>query len=196
MNPTLSVLIRVSILVLVPVIPAFLLFKALPSKAIITGPLQGLNVNLSGAFGAYFVLVLTLITAHSVWDPPIGKVWSVDGTVLDDKGNPMPILETSQIKVDPAPIRIVGSGAFHVDFATTVGPTGDPVYPSLTIAGNDFLENPIPLDPVHPIDNKDLAMQWFPNQQKIRISRIVMHKLPAYNDSGPAPTPVNAPVHQ
>jgi hypothetical protein len=196
MNPTVALLIRVCILVIVPVFPAFLLFKALPSKAIITGPLQGLNLNLSGAFGAYFALVLLLIGAHSVWDPPIGKVWSLDGTVMDENGNPMPTLETAQVKVDPAPIRIIGSGAFHVDFATTVGPTGDPIYPSLTIAGSNFLESPIPLDPVHPIENKDLKIEWDSNKQRIHITRIVMHKLPAYNESGPAPAPVNPPEHK
>jgi hypothetical protein len=189
-------LIRVCILIMVPVFPAFLLFKALPSKAIITGPLQGFNVNLSGAFGAYFALVVLLIGSHSIWDPPIGKVWSLDAKVMDENGNLLRLLEPSQIKVDPAPIRVIGSGAFHVDFSTSVGPTGAPVYPSLTVAGNDFLEIPISLDPVHPINTKDLSIQWDSNKQTIHISRIVMHKLPAYNASGPEPAPLNPPVNR
>jgi hypothetical protein len=46
---------------LLPLIPAFLLYKFLPSKTSISGPFKGLNLKLTGAFGGYFLLVLTAI---------------------------------------------------------------------------------------------------------------------------------------
>lgn len=44
---------------LLPIIPAFILYKFLPSKSQVSGPFQGLNLKLTGAFGGYFLLVLT-----------------------------------------------------------------------------------------------------------------------------------------
>jgi len=46
---------------LLPLIPAFLLYKFLPSKTSVSGPFKGLNLKLTGAFGGYFLLVLTAI---------------------------------------------------------------------------------------------------------------------------------------
>jgi len=194
MDPTLLALIRLSMLVLLPVFPAYLLFKALPSTAIVKGPLQGLNLDLSGAFGGYFALILTLIASHSVWSPAGGKVWYIDGLVVDESGNPMPALETTQVKVNPAPVNITGSGAFHVEFTTAVGNTGDPVYPSLTIGVANYLEEPISLDPGNSRANKSLQIEWDSNKQRIHISKIVLRRLPAYDGGEQAPAPVNTPV--
>ncbi|MBC7746146.1 MAG: hypothetical protein H7096_13705 [Flavobacterium sp.] len=43
---------------LVPLIPAYILYKTLPAETSVSGPFEGLKVNLSGAFGGYFLLVL------------------------------------------------------------------------------------------------------------------------------------------
>lgn len=47
-----------SVIMLVPLVPAFILYKYLPSKTNVDGPFKGLNLKLSGAFGGYFLLVL------------------------------------------------------------------------------------------------------------------------------------------
>jgi hypothetical protein len=47
---------------LIPLIPAFLIFKLLPGSSVTaSGPLQGLTVNMSGAFAGYVVLLLIAI---------------------------------------------------------------------------------------------------------------------------------------
>src|SRR6185436_18365996 len=46
---------------LLPLIPAFLLYKFLPSKTNVSGPFKGLNLKLTGAFGGYFLLVLIAV---------------------------------------------------------------------------------------------------------------------------------------
>lgn len=56
-------LIDLIIGVLLPVIPAYLLYKLLPAKTTVTGPFKGLNIKLSGAFSGYF-LVLLIVFAY------------------------------------------------------------------------------------------------------------------------------------
>src|SRR5258705_5318010 len=48
-------------ILLLPLIPAFILYKFLPSKTNVSGPFKGLNLKLTGAFAGYFLLVLTAI---------------------------------------------------------------------------------------------------------------------------------------
>lgn len=48
-------------ILLLPLIPAFLLYKFLPSKTNVSGPFKGLSLRLTGAFAGYFLLVLTAI---------------------------------------------------------------------------------------------------------------------------------------
>jgi hypothetical protein len=68
-------------LVLVPLLPAILLFKFLPSTAVVSGPLSGFTVNLGGAFGGYFALVtaLSVFYIHDVKKPV--DVWTVSGRI-------------------------------------------------------------------------------------------------------------------
>ncbi len=48
-------------MLILPLIPAFLLYKFLPSKTNVTGPFKGLNLKLTGAFGGYFLLVIVAV---------------------------------------------------------------------------------------------------------------------------------------
>ena len=43
---------------LLPLAPAYLLYRTLPSDTGVTGPFMGLSIQLSGAFAGYFLLVL------------------------------------------------------------------------------------------------------------------------------------------
>jgi hypothetical protein len=49
-------------ILLIPLIPAMLLYTFLPSKTAVDGPFKGLNIKLSGAFSGYFLLVLIAIS--------------------------------------------------------------------------------------------------------------------------------------
>lgn len=51
-------LLVLPVIMLVPLVPAFILYKYLPSKTNVAGPFKGLNLKLSGAFGGYFLLVI------------------------------------------------------------------------------------------------------------------------------------------
>lgn len=59
--PQIAQLIDVAVIVLIPMIPALILYAVLPSRATVSGPFKGLNIRLQGAFGGYFLLVLVVV---------------------------------------------------------------------------------------------------------------------------------------
>src|ERR1700712_2293364 len=61
MGMTYTFLYVLAAVLLLPLVPAFLLYKFLPSRTSVAGPFKGLNLKLTGAFGGYFLLVLTAI---------------------------------------------------------------------------------------------------------------------------------------
>ena len=61
MNTTYTFIYILAAVLLLPLIPAFLLYKFLPSRTSVGGPFKGLNIKLTGAFGGYFLLVITAI---------------------------------------------------------------------------------------------------------------------------------------
>jgi len=69
MEQTLLVLIILAGVLLIPLVPAFVLYWMLPSKASVVGPLKGLNVNLQGAFAGYFALFLVAAGLVQIWTP-------------------------------------------------------------------------------------------------------------------------------
>ena len=78
-------LIVLFVLVLLPLIPAFLLFKALPSTAVVKGPLTGLNIDLGGAFGGYVALTVFIATFYSTrMSGP--ETWTVQGDLQASEG--------------------------------------------------------------------------------------------------------------
>jgi hypothetical protein len=79
MTPNIVVML---IIILVPIVPAYLLFKFLPSTAAADGPLQGLTIKLTGGFGGYFLIFLTLIGIRSSFQGTTYEVWAVRGELI------------------------------------------------------------------------------------------------------------------
>jgi hypothetical protein len=80
-NTPLSIL---SLLILMPLVPAYLLFKLLPSSdADVAGPLSGLNLKLKGAFGGYVAVMvfMTGVAVNAKMLKPPAPVWHVRGTI-------------------------------------------------------------------------------------------------------------------
>jgi hypothetical protein len=85
-------LIVLTVLVLLPVIPSFLLFKLLPSRAVVNGPLAGLNVALGGAFAGYVCLTVFVATYYAKnLRPQTYRTWSVRGQLQFPAGERPPI---------------------------------------------------------------------------------------------------------
>jgi hypothetical protein len=176
---------RVSLLILVcvillPVLPAFLLFKALPSTAMVSGPLQGFTVNLGGAFAGYFAVVVLVIASHNILfpRPQPYQVWELSGTVTDENGNPIQPLAATDVVFDPPLYQPDLGGAFSVTFPTIPAPGGGTTYPKLFISHSEYKPLPIDLDPkVVSIDGVS-GMERDKAAHKITIKRISLQKLP------------------
>ncbi len=112
-------LIVLTVLVLLPLIPAFLLFKLLPSGAVVKGPLKGLDVALSGAFGGYVALTVFVATFYVQTlrpKPVIYRTWRVSGQlqfpdgeqprfVRGDLGRPLLDVDPAQFFTVEIPLR-------------------------------------------------------------------------------------------
>jgi len=58
MNEIGELIVMTSAVVLLPLVPAFLLYRFLPAETHVTGPFKGLSIQLTGAFAGYFILTL------------------------------------------------------------------------------------------------------------------------------------------
>lgn len=64
-----EVLAIIAGLALIPLLPAYVLYRGLPADAHVEGPFHGLQIKLAGAFAGYFVLVLALAIFISQFGP-------------------------------------------------------------------------------------------------------------------------------
>lgn len=83
-------IVQLAAILLIPMAPAFVLYKFLPSTISVDGPFKGLNIRLTGAFGGYFVLVILASTYFNVQErenlSPVYEEWTIEGTIrLPDK---------------------------------------------------------------------------------------------------------------
>jgi len=78
---------------LVPAIPAVIIFKLIPNnKVFVNGPFQGLKINLTGAFGGYFLLIIAsyLMVNKMIFEKrPDVEVWTLKGFIKDDRAIPL-----------------------------------------------------------------------------------------------------------
>jgi hypothetical protein len=183
--------------ILLPIVPAYFLFKALPSSsASVGGPLQGLQIKLGGAFAGYFAVVLLVFFTHSIWaPPPVFQVWELDGTVTDESGAPIQRLDPKDINLLPPLFQGEPNGAFKLTFVTTSTPAGGGVeYPRLSVSHENFREVTLSLDPSALSQRSDLGANPDTAHRRIEISHIALPKadLPPYSAAGQPPTPIPA----
>ncbi|MGH9546987.1 MAG: hypothetical protein ACRD23_17420 [Terriglobales bacterium] len=183
-----SILILVCV-ILLPILPAFLLFKILPSTAIVSGPLQGFTVNLSGAFAGYFAVVVLVIASHNILfpRPQTYQVWELSGTVTDESGNPIQPLAATDVVFDPPIYQPDLGGVFSVKFPTIPAPGGGTTYPKLFISHNEYEPVPIDLDPKLGSMDGVTGMERDNAAHKIRIKRISLKKMPQLAAAGDHP---------
>jgi hypothetical protein len=143
MSTTYTFLYILAAVLLLPLIPAFLLYKFLPSRTSVGGPFKGLNIKLTGAFGGYFLLVITAIGVFfpllkneqaKIIEQQNEKIKELENTMSSHqqwvmKGN---ILSTSpkQTKVffDQRGTDFYETGEFSMNFNTELE-NGKPVLP-------------------------------------------------------------------
>lgn len=172
-------------MVLLPLIPAFLLFKLLPNTAVVGGPFHGFRIDLSGAFGAYFVLlVLILSTKNSVWDPPPAyQVWTVKGIVTDGNGVPITPLDAGDIALLPPALREANAW-FTIDVPVRTLQGGAPDYPTIAITHAGFQPMQFTLDPAATYP-AGVGVNFNNTAREVQITNLRLQPLPAYQGGAP-----------
>ena len=128
-DPNFVNLIWVFTAILLPIIPALLLYKLLPSTADVAGPFHGLQIKLGGAFAGYFLLVLVIF----FW--PRGKpyeVWTLNGYIQDENGMTLP-QDKVNLNIQPRSIEYLDDGSFEMDILVKRGQSGQVKFPTLTV---------------------------------------------------------------
>jgi hypothetical protein len=119
-------LLNLCIFMLLPIIPSYILYRTLPSRTKVTGPFKGLNIQLSGAFGGYFLLVVTMLAfrpSHRA------EVYTVTGTVrLDAQSLNM---SDASLILQPPPVN--PDGKFRFDIPVKEGIVNELDFPTLLI---------------------------------------------------------------
>ena len=124
---------------LIPLVPAYVLYKALPAKASVGGPFQGLNIQLSGAFAGYFLLVLIvfafLYTRPKVVPPPPSAVYKYDVYRVEGKIHIAKQKELQEIRLSlmPPEHAVKPNGVFEFEIPVRPGQVGEATFPSLII---------------------------------------------------------------
>src|SRR5712691_8021061 len=146
-----SDLTYVAAVVLIPLMPAFVLYKFLPSGTTkVKGPFRGLDIKLSGAFAGYFLVVL-MVTSFVIFlikrrppeKPPDPlkyqyEVYTVAGKVeLKDDSAPKPDYEGIKLSLAPSQVTINPDGSFSFEIPVRPGQLGAPDFPRLLVTHQD-----------------------------------------------------------
>ena len=182
--------------ILLPLGPAFVLYKLLPSTAKVRGPFKGLNLQLSGAFGGYFMLTLMVFgfisTRPQPKPPATEEMWEVTGKIdCQQSGDPVDI---SQLRLSMMPPSTVtgGDGTFIVHVPAKRLPSGEAKFPILLIenAGHETVS----------IDLNQEGFKFGQVEGKLRKDKenkaiylgetISLKRTPPYQPTGVTPQPV------
>jgi len=149
MYQVLCILLAKTAVTVLPLLPAYILFKYLPSSATVTGQpgaLSGLTVKFGGAFGAYFVVFLLLWYGFDV-DQPHYRTWTVTGRVAAP-GAPVEF-DPGDItwRLRPPDISVNPDGTFTFQVAVLEKPNGEPTLPTVQVDLPGFVSQTIHLDP-------------------------------------------------
>ena len=184
--------------ILVPMLAAYGLYKKLPSKASVKGPLKGLQLNLQGAFAGYFALVLLVFAFHDKLfpppppPPPTFEVWRVDGKIEYEDGDAEKLAGQTTIEIDPPFWGVGRDGTFHVEFIAQPGPGEELAFPVLHVDLNDQQHEPVPIyldGKIRPYETDQYQVRQDRTTKEIVVEKPILlriKKLPkgqAYNET-------------
>lgn len=144
-------LIYIVLAIILPMIPAYVLYRTLPSKTFVKGPFKGLNVQLSGAFGGYFLVLLIMYGFVLLRPkPPALRPFKVHGRLTGVPQETIGDLVKS-IVVRPAGRQWSPDGSFDLEIMVKVDPiTRQFAFPNLIIEREGYDSVTVPLDGATP----------------------------------------------
>ena len=175
-----SDLTYIAVVVLVPLIPAFLLYKFLPhGRTEVGGPFKGLDIKLSGAFAGYFlvVLIVTSLVVFLIKTKPVVpcpvcptppatqyEVYTVTGKVDLEGDSKSPNINSAQLTLSilPPERTVKPDGSFSLQIPVRPGQNGEPEFPDLIIGHEDsaYDSATIPLDEKSPYKRQDFTVVY------------------------------------
>ncbi|MCA2997701.1 MAG: hypothetical protein ING75_03775 [Rhodocyclaceae bacterium] len=137
MDPNSWILIRGAVLILLPLVPAVILFKLFPTNSAAgAGTFAGMKWKFGGAFCAYAFLLLVLYTFFIKVEPepaPQDQLWEIEGVVeLQPKVKGTKPIE---LKTLPERFQVDSNGRFKLLVAAR-NDGAAPNFPSLVVESN------------------------------------------------------------
>lgn len=102
------------VMVILPIVPAYFLYRHLPNKTVVKGPFKGLNIHLGGAFGGYFLILLMISGFFWACLSRIEsyETWTIEGAIkLNDH---VSNIEDTRILVKPPNQELYPDGRFFI----------------------------------------------------------------------------------
>jgi len=146
--------IFIGLTTLLPIIPAYLFFKVIPSKTSeVDGTFGSLKFKLSGAFAGYFLMVFILIMVFkdSLTHEETWQIWEVDGTVEFANGMGSP--EAIKVCVNPPNLATMGD-QFKLKVLKRPGHSGELEFPQLIVSHENFIPEEIVFSEDDKVDQK------------------------------------------
>jgi hypothetical protein len=104
--------------VLLPLVPAILIYRLFPNTAVaVSGPLSNLTLKASGAFAAYFIILLVTLPLVQRHEDVFGRferpVWTIEGHIklFDKDGKEVisdALLGKTVVQTNPRPHKVEG----------------------------------------------------------------------------------------
>lgn len=195
----------IAAVVLIPLIPAFLLYKYLRSgRTSVGGPFKGLDIKLSGAFAGYFLMVLVVssFVIFLIRQKPIPpayqyEVYTVQGQVDLQATDSSEKLDYSRfmLSLQPPPSAVKTDGTFSFEIPVKRGQVGEPEFPDLLVGYNEpnFELRTVHLDERAPYQ-QDFTVTYNKDRKTIVITpKIQLGKAAAYESATPDTKPSELP---
>ena len=181
-------IVFLAVAVLAPLVPAFLLFKFLPSTGKVSGPWKGLNVKFGGAFGGYLVIFFALLASRPA-DLNHYHTWTVQGRVELRPGSQELPTDPRHVvvRVVPPNLNLLNNGAFDFEIAVNENRYGQLTFPNLQLDLPGYQGTTVALDPNTAYGSPELKPLHDVSNRRITISEpIVLRSLKSvapYDDS-------------
>src|SRR5262249_34661411 len=134
------VLLVKSVTTLLPLVPAYVLFKALRSQARVSGPLKGLTVQLGGPFAAYFIVFFILWKGFDVEVERFHyHTWRVNGSVAFLEGGESVNNSDINCYIRPPELHVQKDGTFQFDIPVREDANGAPEWPILAMEVGGYI---------------------------------------------------------
>jgi hypothetical protein len=126
--------------VLLPLVPAFLLFAFLPSTGEAKGPFMGLQIKFGGAFAGYLVVFLVMWYSIPKDMQHHYQQWTIKGVVKlrHPEKEQEPNIRTVVCRVIPPKFDVENDGSFSLEVLVPEDDQGRPKYPDLDINLADY----------------------------------------------------------